>query len=202
MSHIRVVSPGHKYDLLNLENPVRSEAQRILFIRKEKSSDGSGKLITVHNGTTNEAVIEMLVDRLTHLNEKLESPHNAKAIEHLEAALVELNTRTKKREKAGVEGTVKDLEGNIPDAVEQQQPEESEAADQEPATPQEDPDLPGYKLDDTIPEEMPWDSYLVKNDLSTIGQVKQALEGDGLAGLKYFNEQREQDVAAWLAENL
>lgn len=142
----------------------------------------------------------MLVDRLTHLNEKLESEHNTKAIEHLEAALEQLNTRTAKREKAGVEGTVKDLEGNIPDQVSEDPQEESDQPVPEDTAPQ--PTEQGYSLDDPIPEDMPWDSYLKKNELELISDVTEELDTNGLAHLKYFNEEREQDVAAWLAENL
>lgn len=179
MSHAKAVSPGHKYDLLNHEDPIRTDPQRIIFIRKRPAEDGSGRLVTVHNGTTNEAVIQMLIHRINYLNEKLPSDHNEKAISLLREALASLEKRTAEREKAGVEGTLKDLEGNLPE-TEDQLDRESE-----------------------IPEDMPWDKYLRdRNGLTTIGEVEDHLKGDGLAGLKYMNEEREQDVAAWLAENL
>lgn len=108
MSHVRTINPGHKYDLLNFEDPHHSSPQTILFINKQKV-DGSDQLRTVHNGTTNEAVIKMLIHRLGVLNQKMESEHNTAAISHLESALAELNARTSKREKARVEGTAKSV---------------------------------------------------------------------------------------------
>ncbi|VDM15603.1 unnamed protein product [Wuchereria bancrofti] len=48
--------------------------QTISFIHKEKNE--TGELVTVNDGTTNEEVLHMMVDRLTFLNDKMESPHN------------------------------------------------------------------------------------------------------------------------------
>ena len=60
------------------------------------------------NGTTNEEVIEMLLERLTSLNEmedrKYACRENSLAITHLEEALMWLQRRTAKRQARGVEG--------------------------------------------------------------------------------------------------
>lgn len=92
---------GHDYELHNLEG---AEVQNLKFIKKEKSEE-TGEFETVQNGTTNEAVLEVLIHRMKVLNEKMHSPFNDEAIAHLEGALKALNARTAEREDRGVEGT-------------------------------------------------------------------------------------------------
>lgn len=61
------------------------------------------------NGTTNEEVIELLVERIKSLNEMAGGMYsckeNAMAITHLETALAWLTLRTARRQQRGVEGT-------------------------------------------------------------------------------------------------
>jgi hypothetical protein len=61
------------------------------------------------NGTTNEEMIQILVDRIRSLNEmqdrKFACRENSLAITHLEEALHWLESRTKARQSRGVEGT-------------------------------------------------------------------------------------------------
>jgi hypothetical protein len=97
-----VVDPGHVYDLHNMEEGV----QQISFIKKEKDEDD--ELKTVQNGTTNEAVIQVLIHRVKNLNELLPSEHNGRVIAYLESALDELEQRTSDRVERGVEGTSKE----------------------------------------------------------------------------------------------
>ena len=172
MKNVKVISPGHKYDLLNFEEPHRTTPQQLLFIRKQPSNDDPTQLETVHNGTTNEAVLEMLINRLEFLDEKLPCPENKEAISHCRSALSALRSRTERRKKAGIEG---------------QHTEEGQTI---------------YTTDSEIPEEMPWSSYLQKNDLETIGDIIEVAESDGLVDLKFFNEKRAADVYEWLDENL
>jgi hypothetical protein len=59
------------------------------------------------NGTTNEEVIEVLIDRITSLNQPpFKNAHNDAALDLLRAALGELMTRTVERQSRGVEGTL------------------------------------------------------------------------------------------------
>lgn len=60
-SNIRVIRPGHTYQLPNFEN--KDGFQILQFIEKEPKFPGSTELITINDGTTNEAVLEMLIDR-------------------------------------------------------------------------------------------------------------------------------------------
>jgi hypothetical protein len=57
------------------------------------------------NGTTNEEVIQLLMERLDSLNRVMASPYNEQALHHLGQALEALNARTHERVVRGVEGT-------------------------------------------------------------------------------------------------
>jgi len=60
---------------------------------------------TVNDGTTNEEVLTMLIDRLEHLNQKLGHPLTFLALHHCGLALSMLMQRTAERQARGVEGT-------------------------------------------------------------------------------------------------
>ena len=93
---------GHKYVLANFENP--ANGQTIQFIEKMPVAEGSKELRTVNDGTTNEEVLAMLIDRLKYLDGKFPCLENRIAIRCTEKALEALNQRTERRKKAGVEG--------------------------------------------------------------------------------------------------
>jgi hypothetical protein len=100
---MNVIIPGHTYELPNFEN--KNEAGQILqFIHKQPAGEGSTELETVSDGTTNEALIEVLVDRLNFLQEKFPCRENAIVITKLEESLMWLNKRTADRVKRNVEG--------------------------------------------------------------------------------------------------
>jgi len=92
----------HKYTLRNFENP--EVKQDLFFIKKEPIVQGKPELKTIHDGTTNEEVLEMLIHRLNGLQGKFPCRENAIAITHIETALLWLNKRTADRVKRGVEG--------------------------------------------------------------------------------------------------
>lgn len=106
---MKVLREGHLYELENFENK-DAEGQKIQFIEKEQvHSDVFGvqvtKLVTINDGTTNEEVLEVLINRLQVLSAKLPSRETSIAITKLEEALLWLNKRTNDRLKRGVEGT-------------------------------------------------------------------------------------------------
>lgn len=100
---MKTLIEGHKYELSNFENKDR-EGQHIQFINKEPKAEGSTELVTVADGTTNEEVIEMLIDRMKYLQGTFPSKETACAITHCEKALMWLEKRTRDRLKRGVEG--------------------------------------------------------------------------------------------------
>jgi len=109
---MKVLREGHRYELENFEKKDELQNQVIQFIEKEVStlkneSDptfSATQLVTVNDGTTNEEVIEVLIDRLNYLNGKFPCRENSLAITKLEEALMWLNKRTADRLKRGVEG--------------------------------------------------------------------------------------------------
>lgn len=98
---MRVIVEGHRYALANFDG---DGEQKIRFIHKEPV-ENSTDLRTVEDGTTNEEVLEMLIDRLQHLQAKAPCRENAIVITKLEEALLWLNKRTAERRARGVEGT-------------------------------------------------------------------------------------------------
>lgn len=102
--YMKTLTPGHLYELANYENPT-SPGQKLQFIQKVQSPGGlGGQLDTVADGTTNEEVIKVLIDRLTHLHAKFPSDENAAAVDHLKDTLYALQSRTYERMQRGVEG--------------------------------------------------------------------------------------------------
>lgn len=101
---MKTLTPGHKYELANFEI-VNTPGQTIQFIEKTMgANDPSGKLETINDGTTNEEVLAMLVDRINFLQSKFPCRENAIALTHIETALMWLNKRTEERRARGVEG--------------------------------------------------------------------------------------------------
>ena len=64
-----------------------------------------GKLVTVHDGTTNEEVLAVLIDRMNYLQCRCQCRENAIVITKLEESLMWLNKRTAERKARNVEGT-------------------------------------------------------------------------------------------------
>lgn len=95
-----IIDPAHTYRLPLFEDPERGIF--VHFIKKETDDE---ELVTVHDGTTNEAVLKMLIHRLNCLAEKLPSKETTVAIRKLDEALQLLDRRTRDRIARGVEGT-------------------------------------------------------------------------------------------------
>lgn len=125
---MKVLTAGHCYVAANFENP--EHGQTIQFIQKaqgkainldESRPHGinaqsgrweyldTGEVIprqldTVNDGTTNEELLAVLIDRLQYLNGKFPCRQNSIAITKLQEAVFWLNDRTAERKAAGVEG--------------------------------------------------------------------------------------------------
>lgn len=97
---MKVLTKGHKYELSNFESLA---GQVLQFIEKEPSSNGDLK--TINDGTTNEEVLKMLIDRIQYLQQIVPCRENAIAITNLEQALMWLEKRTSDRKARKVEGT-------------------------------------------------------------------------------------------------
>lgn len=98
---MKIITEGHTYELSNFEN---GTTQTIQFIHKEPVMNGSTDLKTITNGTTNEEVLQVLIDRMNYLQGKFPCRENAIVITKLEESLMWLIKRTQDRLKRGVEG--------------------------------------------------------------------------------------------------
>lgn len=100
---MKVLSPGHKYELANFEKQDQP-GQLLQFIEKVPVAEGSPELLTVNDGTTNEDVLRMLIDRMQSLQSKFPCRENAIVTTKLEECLMWLEKRTADRKARGVEG--------------------------------------------------------------------------------------------------
>ncbi len=101
---MKVIKEGHSYELENFENK-ESKGQTINFIQKEQSPKDTNELVTVQDGTTNEEILEMMIDRLKYQHKVVPSKETACCLTHLEEGLMWLEKRTKDRIKRKVENT-------------------------------------------------------------------------------------------------
>lgn len=98
------LTEGHRYELANFEK-LEAAGQILQFIEKVPDTINNTPVMrTVNDGTTNEEVLAVLIDRLNYLNGKFPCRENAIAITHIETALLWLNKRTADRVARNVEG--------------------------------------------------------------------------------------------------
>jgi len=83
---MKVLTLSHKYHLDNFESV--ETGQTIQFIEKVPVAEGSTELRTVNDGTTNEEVLRMLIDRMQGLQAKFPCRENAIVITKLLEELV------------------------------------------------------------------------------------------------------------------
>ena len=108
---MKTLRPGHRYELENFE--AKDQPGQILqFIEKMPAPPDTltglpaqpGHLVTCADGTTNEEVLKVLIDRMNSLQANFPCRENAIALTHIEEALMWLQRRTVERIKRGVEG--------------------------------------------------------------------------------------------------
>lgn len=99
---MKIITPGHLYHASHFENTDNS--QIIQFIEKRPDASDNTKLLTINDGTTNEEILAVLIDRMNYLQSKFPCRENAIAITKLQEALMWLNERTKGRVARNVEG--------------------------------------------------------------------------------------------------
>jgi len=104
---MKVLTPGHKYELDHFENGSTEGypcCERLQFIHKRPIHVGSSELELVADGTTNEEVLRVLIDRMNYLQGLFPCRENAIVITKLEESLMWLNKRTEDRKARNVEG--------------------------------------------------------------------------------------------------
>ena len=101
---MKTLTEGHRYELSNFQNP-ESPGQVLQFIEKKPDLEkGNGILFTVNDGTTNEEVLRVLIDRMNSMQAKFPCRENAIVVTKLEESLMWLEKRTADRKARGVEG--------------------------------------------------------------------------------------------------
>jgi hypothetical protein len=100
---MKVIVEGHTYELSNFENK-DAKGQVLQFIHKVPVSEGSPELKTQCDGTTNEEVLEVVINRMNSMQAKFPCRENAIVVTKLEECLMWLNKRTADRQKRNVEG--------------------------------------------------------------------------------------------------
>ena len=93
---MKAVDPGRVYEL--------SAGNGLVFLQKDE-----GKL--VRQGTTNEEVLEVLIDRVTDAYQALPCQETIRALFLLREALATFHARTDRRVGANVEGTHRPHDG-------------------------------------------------------------------------------------------
>ena len=97
---MKILNEGHCYELENFENS-ENLGQVLQFIEKRPE----GKILTtINDGTTNEEVLRVLINRLRFLNTKFPCRENSIVITKLEESLMWLRHRTELRKNQEVEG--------------------------------------------------------------------------------------------------
>lgn len=112
---MKVLKEGHRYQLTGFENT--ENTQEVQFIEKVPvnkdehpeyweggKTPEEGTLHTVNDGTTNEEVLEVLIDRMKYLQGKFPCRENVIVITRLKESLMWLEKRTADRKKRNVEG--------------------------------------------------------------------------------------------------
>jgi len=98
---MKVLEKGHIYELESFEDTYKQELR---FISKQGGT-------IIHDGTTNEEVLKVLIDRMKTLEAKLPCKENTIILQKLEESLMWMKHRTQRRVEQGVEG--KDLPHNL-----------------------------------------------------------------------------------------
>ena len=96
---MKILTEGHVYELSSLDGTID---QKLQFIRKEINEE-TKKFETVMDGTTDEEVISMLVNRMGVLQARVPCRETALVITKLEEALMWIGHRKADRVKRGVE---------------------------------------------------------------------------------------------------
>ncbi|PRP68125.1 hypothetical protein [Nonlabens agnitus] len=103
---MKILTPAHSYFLQHDSSAEFPEnGQHLRFVHKTFNDDGTEKY--VFPGTTDEEVLDVLIDRITTLNDRNYSGYNIEALVGLKRAKAALQQRTNDRKARGVEGTSK-----------------------------------------------------------------------------------------------
>lgn len=98
---MRITTDGYEYQVVNMHNP--NLMQTICFIHKALDKDN--KLVIIKDGTTNEEILKVMINRLQYLDKLVPDAHNTISITLLKSVLEHMKQRTRERQEQGIEGT-------------------------------------------------------------------------------------------------
>jgi hypothetical protein len=106
---MRVLDPGHAYELVNLDDP-RDEVppNRLLFVKREGS--GYPGNIGHHAGTNLQEVLRVLIDRVKYLEGQISDASNGMVIKNLRECILLLELRAAERHGRVLPNTRLDIE--------------------------------------------------------------------------------------------
>jgi hypothetical protein len=87
---MKVLDPGRRYEL--------SAGNTLQFLQKAREA-------VLRDGTTNEEVLEVLIDRVTEAYQSVPCEESIRALHLLQEALTVFRMRTQRRQRSNVEGT-------------------------------------------------------------------------------------------------
>jgi hypothetical protein len=102
---MRVVDPGHHYELHNLDG---NGTTPLVFVKRE--GGGYPGNVGHHEGTNLQDVWRACIDRLKYLNRQIPDHANELAIMHMRCALMELEIRAANRHNRPVPEFIVDVE--------------------------------------------------------------------------------------------
>lgn len=94
---MKIIETGCIYELSNFDDP--NTVQTITFASKRLKDEKTGEMELVHDGTIDEEVIEMLIDRLEYLHLELPIRDSIEATTHLNRILASIQGRVLERKQ-------------------------------------------------------------------------------------------------------
>lgn len=99
---MKVLEAGHRYEVANFDNP--ETFQEIAFVSKSPVEEGSKEMKLNFDGTTNEELLAVIIDRTSYLQTLFPCKENACAITKMQEAKMWFEERTRNRLARNVEG--------------------------------------------------------------------------------------------------
>lgn len=92
---MKVIDPGHRYELRMLDDPTGVAFQTLTFVKRE--GEGYPGNIGSHSGTTSQEVLRALIERAEYVNRQIPCAETEAAAELMRTALVLFELRAARR---------------------------------------------------------------------------------------------------------
>jgi len=92
---MKVLDPGHAYQLQYLDGPQDKGWDTLVFVKREGENYPGN--VGHHAGTTMQEVLRALIDRVQYVNGQVPDPTNEQVLQHLRSAIWYLELRAARR---------------------------------------------------------------------------------------------------------